>query len=114
MHVRARMRSSNQKAVKYLLENNYENIWLKSHTRRKDTTYQKDHNTKDLDLYGLLDGLCSKNRQIYGLQIKTNKWPPEKEFIEFQEKQINIPILLINVYQKGKRWYVAHKELNSC
>lgn len=74
--------------------------------------YNKDHSYRCLDVWNLMDGFCSKDRQIYGIQIKTNKWPPEIEFRIFQKEQINIPILLVNVYQKGKRWYVAHKELN--
>jgi len=39
MNPRQRMRASNRKAVLWLLENGYDDIWLKAHTKRLDLIY---------------------------------------------------------------------------
>jgi hypothetical protein len=52
------MRASNRKSVMWLLKNGYDEIWLKSHTRRSDLVYTVGEWYRALDLWNLFDGIC--------------------------------------------------------
>ena len=55
MNPRQRMRWSNRKAVNYLLEHGYDEIWLKAHGRRQDLTYCQGVWYRALDLWNLFE-----------------------------------------------------------
>ena len=57
MNPRQRMRASNRKSVMWLLKNGYDEIWLKSHTRRTDLVYTVGEWYRALDLWNLFDGI---------------------------------------------------------
>lgn len=107
MNNRERMRTSDGYAVKWLLQNGYDEIWLKPHTRWNDTVYCQHWNYKAKDVWNLFDGACYKNGVLYFIQVQTNSWKCDKEIQEFI-KTHKIKALLINV--KGKtRWTVEVK-----
>ena len=58
MNTRQRMRFSNRKAVLWLLESGYDEIWLKPHIRRSDLVYTVGEWYRALDLWNLFDGIC--------------------------------------------------------
>ena len=64
LHTRQRMRSSNRKAVLWLLKNGYDDIWLKPHGRRHDLVYNTGEWYRALDLWNLFDGICSSVRSV--------------------------------------------------
>jgi hypothetical protein len=109
---RERMRSSNRKAVLWLLKNNYDEVWLKSHTRRSDLVYTRGEWYRALDLWNLFDGICfDDNDNIVFIQIKTNAWAKEKPLISFANTHKNVRVLSINVKQKkDKKWEVLYRE----
>jgi len=102
------MRSSNRKAVLWLLKNGYDEIWLKPHGRRQDLVYNRGEWYRALDLWNLFDGICFDEKgNIVLLQIKTNAWAPEKPFTDFLSDKKNLRILSINVkLAKFKKWEV--------
>ena len=108
MDNRSRMRFSNRKAVIWLLENGYDEIWLKAHTKRHDLIYTVGDWYRALDLWNLFDGICF---DMYGnlilLQIKTNAWASKQPILDFLKTRRNLIVLVINVRKtKGKRWEV--------
>lgn len=99
------MRASNKKAVEHLLENGYDNIWLKSHTKFNDMVYCKDQTYAAKDIWNLFDGICIKDGVLYFVQVKTNTWAPREPMEKFvKDKQMKA--LSINVYKKEGRWLV--------
>lgn len=114
MNPRQRMRWSNRKAVEFLLDNGYDQIWLKPHTRRKDLIYTQGTWYRALDLWNLFDGICfSQTGDIFFLQIKTNRWAEEEPILKFISKR-KINVIIINViFKRGKKTEVKIKHLNS-
>jgi len=126
MNTRERMRTSNRRAVRYLLENNYDQIWLKKHfdPRKKyghDLVYFQNHGSTKygeresdganyyvaLDLFNLFDGICfDSSGTMTFLQIKTNAWPPEKPITDFISNKNGFTVLALNVKHVKKRWVV--------
>jgi hypothetical protein len=107
MNPRARMRASNRKAVLWLLKNNYDEIWLKPHTRRHDLVYTRGEWYRALDLWNLFDGICfDENDNIILLQKKTNAWAKAKPLEDFVKSHKNIKVLSINVKEENKKWNV--------
>ena len=112
MNSRERMRSSNRKAVLWLLKNNYDEIWLKPHVRRADMVYTRGEWYRTLDLWNLFDGICfDADNNITMIQVKTNAWAKEKPLQSFADTHKNIKIISINVKQnKDKKWQVLYRE----
>jgi hypothetical protein len=107
MNPRARMRFSNRKAVLWLLKNNYDEIWLKPHTRRHDLVYTRGEWYRALDLWNLFDGICfDENDNIILLQIKTNAWAKAKPLEDFVKTHKNIRVLSMNVKGENGKWNV--------
>ncbi len=105
------MRWSNRKAVNYLLEHGYDEIWLKAHGRRQDLTYCQGAWYRALDLWNLFDGVCIDEGGIVTfLQIKTNAWAKEKPLKQFAKDHKNIKVLSINVKGEKNKWNVYTKE----
>lgn len=105
------MRKSNKYAVEHLLENGFDHIWLKSHTRFNDYVYCKDQTYEAKDIWNLFDGICIKDGCLYFIQVKTNTWAPQEPILKFIEKVDKMRALSINVHKKKGRWYVKHIEL---
>ena len=113
MNPRERMRFSNRKAVIWLLEHGYDDIWLKPHTRRHDLVYTSGEWYRALDLWNLFDGICfNEGGVVVFVQIKTNAWPPTKPILEFLLHKMNLKVLAINVFKKGSRWDVKVRNIN--
>jgi len=113
MNPRERMRSSNRKAVMWLLKEGYDDIWLKPHTRRHDLVYTRGEWYRALDLWNLFDGICfDEGGNIILIQIKTNAWPPKKPILDFLVDKKNIKVLAINVFRKKGRWDVKVRDIN--
>lgn len=111
MNPRERMRSSNRKAVIWLLEHGYDDIWLKPHTRRHDLVYTSGEWYRALDLWNLFDGVCfDEGGNVVFIQIKTNSWPPTKPIIDFMRYKKNIKAVSINVFKVKGRWDVKIRE----
>jgi len=107
MNPRERMRFSNRKAVLWLLENGYDEIWLKAHTKRLDLIYTIGDWYRALDLWNLFDGICfNKDGGIVFLQIKTNAWAKEQPIIDWLSDKNKLIVLVINVKGKGRKWEV--------
>jgi len=107
MNKRQRMYASNLRARKFLLAHNYDEIWFKSHTRRKDKVYAQRGTYKATDLWNLFDGICfdSKGVLIF-FQIKTNAWPDKKPIIDFlsSKQTYAFYVIAINVHKTKKGW----------
>ena len=112
MNPRQRMRFSNRKAVIWLLDNGYDDIWLKAHGRRHDLVYTTGEWYRALDLWNLFDGICfDKDENIIMLQIKTNAWAKEAPLKSFVDSHKNIIVLSINVKKmKDNKWVVYTRE----
>lgn len=111
MNPRERMRSSNRKAVIWLLKNGYDDIWLKPHTRRHDLVYNTGDWYRALDLWNLFDGICfNKGGDIILIQIKTNSWAKEEPIKKFLSDKQNLIALSINVSKRGSKWEVNIRE----
>ncbi len=99
---RQRMYATNKLVKQWLLENGYDQIWFKRHTKDKDLVFTQKGNYLATDLWNLFDGVCF-NR--YGfpvyLQMKTNAWASEKEINSFLDSH-NISVLVLNVTNKLK------------
>ena len=114
MNSRQRMRFSNRKAVNWLLENGYDDIWLKAHTKRTDLVYTLGEWYRALDLWNLFDGICfDKGGNLILLQIKTNAWAKEQPFIDFLSNKKHLKILSINVKGKNRKWEVKTRDYES-
>ena len=114
LHTRQRMRSSNRKAVLWLLKNGYDDIWLKAHGRRLDLIYTTGEWYRALDLWNLFDGICFDDvGRIILIQIKTNSWAKADPIKEFLKNKKNLIVLVINVKGSGKKWEVLTKEYDS-
>ena len=96
VHPRQKMRRSNNRAVKYLLDNGFEAVWVAPHLRFGTYTHFKDRKVKGLDIFGIADGICVKNGETYYLQIKSNSWGGFKEFQEVCQR-LHIKGLFLNV-----------------
>ena len=105
------MRFSNRKAVIWLLEHGYDDIWLKPHTRRHDLVYTSGECYRALDLWNLFDGFCfDDDGNVVFIQIKTNSWPPTKPITDFMRYKKNIKVISINVFKKKNRWDIKVRE----
>ena len=114
MNPRQRMRFSNRKAVLWLLENDYDDIWLKAHGRRHDLVYTRGEWYRALDLWNLFDGICfTDDGKVVFLQIKTNAWASEKEIKDWLIDRKDLIVLIINVKGKGKKWEVRVRKYES-
>ena len=110
MNPRQRMRFSNRKAVLWLLDNGYDDIWLKPHGRRHDLVYTTGEWYRALDLWNLFDGIClDKGGKLVLLQIKTNAWAKEAPIKEFLVGKHGFSAMSINV-KYGKKWTVSIRE----
>ena len=102
MNPRERMRFSNRKAVIWLLEHGYDDIWLKPHGRRHDLVYTSGEWYRALDLWNLFDGICfDEEGTVVFIQIKTNAWPPMQPIYDFMRRKHDIKVLCINVFKKN-------------
>ena len=111
MNPRQRMRWSNRKAVNYLLEHGYDEIWLKAHGRRQDLTYCQGAWYRALDLWNLFDGVCiDEGGTITFLQIKTNAWASKEPILKWLKKVNGIKVLVINVKYKERTHEVLLRE----
>ena len=107
MNPRQRMRSSNRKAVMWLLKNGYDDIWLKPHGRRQDLVYNRGEWYRALDLWNLFDGICfDEGGNTVFIQIKTNAWAAKTPITDFIKDKKNMNVLSINVNLKKGRWNV--------
>ena len=115
MNPRQRMRFSNRKAVNWLLENGYDEIWLKAHTKRQDLIYTVGHWYRALDLWNLFDGICfDKGGNLILIQIKTNAWASKPPIIDFLKDKHSLKVMVINVKRKGERtWEVLTRDYES-
>ena len=105
------MRFSNRKAVLWLLNNDYDEIWLKPHIRRSDLVYTVGEWYRALDLWNLFDGICFNNDgDIVMLQIKTNAWASAKPINDWLKNKNNLIVLVINVKGKGKKWDILMRK----
>ena len=101
------MRFSNRKAVIWLLEHGYVNVWLQPGTRRHDLVYSGGEWYRALDLWNLFDGICfDEEGTVVFIQIKTNAWPPTQPIFDFMRRKHDIKVLCINVFKKKSRWDV--------
>jgi hypothetical protein len=111
MNNRERMRASNKLAVKHLLKNGYDEIWLKPHTARNDLVYCQDRKYLATDLWNLFDGICfgedlievdeTNRNKAYYIQVKTNAWATEEPILKFL-KTHSVNVIVINVTNKLK------------
>ena len=95
------MRASNLLVRKYLLEQGYDNIWFKAHTKRNDLVFTQKGKYLATDLWNLFDGICTLDRQIIFLQMKTNAWAKAQP-IENWIGKINCRVLVFNITNKLK------------
>ena len=111
MNTRQRMRFSNRKAVLWLLENGYDEIWLKPHIRRTDLVYTVGEWYRALDLWNLFDGICfDEGGNIVLIQVKTNAWASAKPINDWLKNKNNLIVLVINVKGKGKKWDILMRK----
>ena len=103
MNNRERMRASNKIAINWMLENGFDNIWLKPHGRRTDTHYCKTGNYRALDLFGLFDGVAWCDGYTVYLQIKTNAWANSNSFMHFLGSTKPGCCLILSLNVKYKR-----------
>jgi hypothetical protein len=105
------MRFSNRKAVIWLLENQYDEVWLKAHTKRTDLTYTLGNWYRAMDLWNLFDGICfDKYGNIILIQVKTNAWAKGQDFVDFLSDKKHLKVLSINVKGKDRKWEVLTRE----
>ena len=96
------MRDSNKLVREWLLENGYDEIWFKMHSKRNDLVFTQRGNYLATDLWNLFDGICfSSDRKIIFLQMKTNNWAKEKPLKDFVKKY-GLNIISFNVSDKLK------------
>ena len=121
------MRYSNKLAVKWLLSHDFDEIWLKRHTKRHDIHYTQKGNYVGLDLWKLFDGICittihnlassasldhigeyEKGSMVF-LQLKTNAWPSDNELIQWLKDKHGCYVMAINVRKIKKKWVVFNR-----
>jgi len=86
----------------WLLEQGYDEIWFKRHTKRNDVVYTQKGNYLATDLWNLFDGICQNpDGGLVYLQMKTNAWPKAEPLKAFAY-QHKITILVLNVTNKLK------------
>jgi hypothetical protein len=95
------MRASNKLAVNHLLENGFNDVWLKPHTARNDMVYCQDRKYLATDLWNLFDGITFIHHKPHFIQIKTNAWAAEKPIKEFLKTHY-IDVIVINVTNRLK------------
>lgn len=97
------MRASNLLVRQWLLENGYDEIWFKAHTKRNDLVFTQKGKYPATDLWNLFDGICfNKWGLIVFLQMKTNAWAKEKPIGDFLYKHHELRVLSFNVTNKLK------------
>jgi hypothetical protein len=96
IHPRQKMRRSNQKAIKYLLQNGFGAVWLSPHSRFGTISYFKDRKERGIDIFNIADGIAIKDGEVYLLQIKTDSWREYDLFKKFLEEH-RLKGLFINV-----------------
>ena len=103
MNNRERMRASNLLVRRYLLENNFDQIWFKPHSKRSDLVFTQKGNYLATDLWNLFDGICfTEFGGIVFLQMKTNSWAKEKPIMEFLARTHDLRVMSFNVTNKNK------------
>jgi len=115
MNRRQTMYHSNKLTREYLLREEYDQIWLKPHLRRKDRVFAQQGMYLATDLWNLFDGIAFKEGILFFLQIKTNAWAPERPIMEFLNQYVQfsdtIKAMIINVRKKKKHWIVETRFL---
>ena len=102
MNNRLRMRASNKLVREWLLQNGYDEIWFKPHSKRNDLVFTQKGNYMAQDLWNLFDGICfNRYGKIRFLQMKTNNWAKQDPLINFSKKH-DVSILSFNVSNKIK------------
>jgi len=97
---RSKMRRSHQKAIEWLLNNDFNFVWITPHIRWDNPTYFKgEEKVFSKDIAGLFDGMAVKNGMVYFLQIKSNSWASYKRYKLFCDKY-KIKSMLINVVDR--------------
>ena len=102
------MRESNRRAIAYLLEKQYDHIYLKPHrdTRKKyNAEFMKSQKGayQITDFFNLFDGFCvSPDGFLIWIQIKTDNWPKEREIIQFLLDKRGWFVMAINVRKPTK------------
>jgi len=95
------MRASNKLVRDWLLENKFDDIWFKPHSKRNDLVFTQNGNYLATDLWNLFDGICfDKFGNIRFLQMKTNKWAKEDKMKLFIKTHAMITILSFNINNK--------------
>ena len=96
----------------WLLKNGYDEIWLKSHTRRTDLVYTVGEWYRALDLWNLFDGICfDHDNNIVMLQIKTNAWAKEKPLKQFAKDHKNIKVSVNECKGRERQVECLHKRI---
>ena len=96
------MRASNKLVRVWLLENKYDQIWFKPHSKRNDLVFTQKGNYLATDLWNLFDGICfSDDGLIHFLQMKTNKWAKSKPITDWIKKY-GLNVLSFNVTNNEK------------
>jgi len=91
---------SNKKARTWFLNNGYDHVWFKRHTKRKDLVFTKSGAYSATDLWNLFDGIClTKDNVPCFFQVKTNAWPKMQPLRDFKNGN-SFEIICINV-KKG-------------
>ena len=94
---RQRMRESNRRVREWMLENKFDQIYFKAHTKRTDLIYTQKGNYRAIDLWNLFDGICfNELNEIVFFQVKTNLWAKPIPINEFCEKY-GLVVLSFNV-----------------
>ena len=96
MNNRLRMRASNKLVRFWLLENGYDDIWFKAHSKRNDLVFTQKGNYLATDIWNLFDGICTGYGKIFFLQMKTNSWAKSEPILNFVKKT-NCNVLSFNV-----------------
>lgn len=106
MNNRQKMRSSNKRAIEYLILQGFTDIILRTHCKHKDFVYNKEMTSTCTDYWNLFDGMgYDRNGNLAFIQIKTNAWAAEKPIKDFVTRR-KIPVIVINVTNKLKIWQV--------
>lgn len=109
------MRNTNRLCRQWLLEHNYDYVWLKPHmdTRRsrKDVYYTKEGVFFQTDIYNLFDGICydPQGNLVY-LQLSTTKYHSEEPYRKFFSNKIG-KCLMMRAVKKKNRWLIQTKEI---
>ena len=108
MNTRAKMRRSNQKAIKHLLANGFDAVWLQPHLRWDTVSYFSDGKFKSKDMFGVGDGVAIKKGKMFLIQVKTNTKHDMNKFKSFCE-DFGIPGVFVIIYdRRGAEAYVLN------